>query len=66
MVRTKKVGQMTSEVAKGIAENIVSHFQLIIVIMFVYYMNALDKYMCYVQDSLEEHVSQGLFVPHGR
>jgi len=34
--------------------------------MFVYYVNALDKYMCYVQDSLEEQASQGSFVPHGR
>ena len=34
--------------------------------MFVYSVNALDKYMCYVQDSLEEQASQGSFVPHGR
>ena len=33
---TKKTGQMTSETAKEIAEKIVSHFQLIIVIIYVY------------------------------
>ena len=33
--------------------------------MFVYSVNALDKYMCSVQDSLEEQASQGSFVPHG-
>ena len=66
MVRTKKTGKMTSEVTKEIAEKIVSHFQLRIVIIFVYSVNALDKYMCYVQDSLEEQASQGSFVPHGR
>jgi len=34
--------------------------------MFVYYVNALDKYMCYVHDSLEEQASQGSFDPYGR
>ena len=33
---TKKTGQMTSEVAKRIADKIVSHVQLIIVIIYVY------------------------------
>jgi len=32
----------------------------------VYSVNSLDKYMCFVQDSLEEQASQGSFVPHGR
>jgi len=36
MARTKKTGQMTSEAAKEIAKKIVSHFQLIIVIIYVY------------------------------
>ena len=66
MAHTKKTRQITSEAAKEIAEKIVSHFQLRIVIIFVYSVNALDKYMCYVQDSLEEQASQGSFVPHGR
>jgi len=66
MARFKKTGQMTSEAAKEITKKIVSHFQLRIVIIFVYSMNALDKYMCYVQDSLEEQASQGSFVAHGR
>jgi len=66
MARTKKTGQMTSEAAKEITKKIVSHFQLRILIMFVYSMNALDKYMCSIQDSLEEQVSQDSFVPHGR
>ena len=57
MARTKKTGQMTSEAAKEIAEKIVSHFQLRIIIIFVYYVNALDNYMCSVQDSLEEQAS---------
>jgi len=34
--------------------------------MFVYSVNALDKYMCSVHNSLEEQASQGSFVPHGR
>ncbi|KAL5166945.1 hypothetical protein HKD37_18G051800 [Glycine soja] len=66
MAHTKKTRQMMSEAAKEIAEKIVSHFQLTIVIIFVYSVNALDKYMCFVQDSLEELASQGSFVPHGR
>ena len=45
MARTKQIGQMTSEVAKEIAEKIISHFQLRIVIIFVYSVNALDKYV---------------------
>ena len=65
MVCIKKTGQMTSEAAMEIAEKIVSHF-LRIVIIFVYSVNALDKYMCYVQDSLEEQASQGSFIPQGR
>ena len=40
MARTKKTGQMTSEAAKEIAEKIVSHFQLRILTMFVYSVNA--------------------------
>ena len=39
MDRTKKIGQMTSEATKEIAKKIVSHFQLRIVIIFVYYVN---------------------------
>jgi len=40
MVCIKKTGQMTSEAAKEIAEKIVSHFQLRILTMFVYFVNA--------------------------
>jgi len=36
MARTKKTGQMTFEAAKEITDKIVSHFQLIIVIIYVY------------------------------
>jgi len=36
MAHTKNTGQMTSESAKEIVEKIVSHFQLIIVIIYVY------------------------------
>ena len=36
MTRTKKNGQMMFEAAKEIAEKIVIHFQLIIVIIYVY------------------------------
>ena len=36
MARTKKTGQMMSKAAKQIAEKIVSHFQLITVIIYVY------------------------------
>ena len=38
MVRTKKTGQMTSEAAKEIANKIVSDFQLLIAIIYVYYV----------------------------
>ena len=38
MARTKKTGQMTSEAAKEIADNIVSDFQLLIAIIYVYYV----------------------------
>ena len=66
MARTKKTGQMTSESAKEIAQKIISHFQLTIATIIVYYVNAFNKYMSFVQDSLEEQASQGSFVPHGR
>ena len=38
MARTKKLGQMTFEATKEIAEKILSHFQLLIAIIYVYYM----------------------------
>ena len=38
MARTKKTGQMMSEAAKEIVEKIVSHFQLLIAIIYVYYV----------------------------
>jgi len=36
MARTKKIGQMMSEAAKEIADKIVSDFQLLIAIIYVY------------------------------
>ena len=36
MARTKKTRQMTSKAAKEIADKIVSHFQLLIEIIYVY------------------------------
>ena len=36
LARTKKTGDMTSEAAKEIVNKIVSHFQFIIVIIFLY------------------------------
>ena len=36
MARTKKTGEMTTEAAKEITEKIVSHFQLLIAIIYVY------------------------------
>ena len=36
MARTKKTGQMTSETTKEIADKIVSHFQFLIAIIYVY------------------------------
>ena len=39
MTCTKKTGQMTSEAAREIVEKIVSHFQLRIIIIFVYSVN---------------------------
>ena len=36
MARTKKTRQMTSEAAKEIVDKIVSHFQLLIAIIYVY------------------------------
>jgi len=41
MARTKKIGEMTTEAAKEIAEKIVSHFQLTITIIFQYFVNAM-------------------------
>jgi len=38
MVRTKKTSQMTFEAAKEIADKIVSHFELLIVIIYLYYV----------------------------
>ena len=38
MTCTKKIGQMTFDATKEISEKIVSHFQLRIVIIFVYSM----------------------------
>ena len=38
MAHIKKTGQMTSEAAKQIADKIVSHVQLIILIIYVYYV----------------------------
>jgi len=65
MARTKKTGEMTTEAAKEIAEKIVSHFQLTIRIIFLYFVNAMYKYFFSVQDSFEEQATQGSFVPHG-
>ncbi|KAH1205664.1 hypothetical protein GmHk_16G046316 [Glycine max] len=66
MARTKKTGEMTTEVAKEIAEKIVSHFQLPITIIFQYFVNAMYHCVFSVQDSFEEQATQGSFVPHGR
>ena len=44
MACTKKTGEMTTEAAKEIVENIVSHFQLTITIIFQYFVNAM--YYC--------------------
>jgi len=57
---------MTTEAAKEIAENIVSHFQLIITIVFEYFENTMYHCVFSVQDSFEEQATQGSFVPHGR
>ena len=38
MARTKKTGQMMSEPTKEITDKIVSHFQLLIAIIYVYYV----------------------------
>ena len=43
IVCTKKTGQIMSEATKEITEKILSHFQLRIVIIVFYSMNALDK-----------------------
>ena len=66
MARTKKTGEMTTEAVKEIAEKIVSHFQLTIGIIFLYFVNVMYKCVFFVQDSSEEQASQGSFVPHGR
>ena len=66
MVRTKKTGEMTTEVAKEITEKIVSNFQLTITIIFQYFVNAMYHCVFSVQDSFEEQATQGSFVPHRR
>ena len=38
MARTKKTGQMISEPSKEIADKIISHFQLWIAIIYVFYL----------------------------
>jgi len=45
MARTNKTGEMTTEATKEIAEKIVSHFQLIITIIFQYFVNAMYNYI---------------------
>jgi len=54
MTRTKKIGKMTTKAAKEIAEKIISHFQLTIRIIFLYFLNAMYKCVFSVQDSFEE------------
>jgi len=66
MARTKKTGEMTTKAAKEIVEKIVSHFQLTIRIIFLYFVNAMYKCVFSMQDSFKEQASQGSFVPHGR
>jgi len=65
MAGTKKTGEMTTEAAKEIAEKIVSHFQLTITIIFQYFVNAMYNCVFSVQDSFEEHATQGSFIPRG-
>ena len=48
MARTKKTREMTTEAAKEITEKIVSHFQLTIRIIFLYFRNAMYKCVFYV------------------
>ena len=48
MARTKKIGEITTEAAKKITEKIVSHFQLTIRIIFLYFRNAMYKCVFYV------------------
>jgi len=57
---------MTTEAAKEIAEKIVSYFQLTIIIIFQYFVNAMYNYVFSMQDSFEEQATQGSFIPHGR
>jgi len=57
---------MTNEAAKEIAEKIISHFQLTIRIIFLYFVNAMYKCVFSVQDSFEEQVTQGSFISRGR
>ncbi|KAH1228844.1 hypothetical protein GmHk_10G028754 [Glycine max] len=66
MARTKKTREMTTEATKEIAEKIVSHFQLTITIIFLYFVNAMYHCVFSVQDSFEEQAAHGSFVPHGR
>ena len=66
MAHTKRTREMTTEVAKEIAEKIISHFQLTIRIIFQYFLNAMYNCVFSVQDSFEEQATQGSFVSHGR
>ncbi|KAH1198904.1 hypothetical protein GmHk_18G052384 [Glycine max] len=66
LARMKKTGEMTTEAAKEIAEKIVSHFQVIIRIIFQYFVNVMYHCVFSVQDSFKEQATQGSFVPHGR
>ena len=66
MASSKKTREMTTEVSKEIAEKIISHFQLTIRIIFQYFVNAMCNCVFSVQDSFEEQVTPGSFVPYGR
>jgi len=57
---------LRSLLLKGIPAKIISHFQLTIRIIFLYFVNAMYKCVFFVQDSIEEQASQGSFVSHGR
>ena len=55
-----------TEAAKEITDKIISHFELTIRIIFQYFVNAMYNCAFSVQDSFEEHATQGSFVLHGR
>ncbi|KAL5138024.1 Ornithine aminotransferase, mitochondrial [Glycine soja] len=68
MARTKRYSQMTSKAAKEISDRIhdYNQFGTNFCLLYNYYLINSFNMLCLFLDSLEEQMTQGSFVPHGR